>query len=578
VSQETAPQPDPAAAAVQRASMLADVGRYDDALQTVDEALGSFPDDARLLLVEGWLLLKLGRAAEAREVLAAVVASQPNQAWGMHLLSFAEAMLDNLPAARTAADRALELEPNAARYHLRVGYFAAQAPVSKADRALAHEQIASALELEPDAPATLLSAAEISRDLGEIEQAKEYVARGLAQAPEDQDLHYFRAVLAGEYTPTGPRDYGGLVHAANQVTALGEVLGMAPGNVEAGQVLFGRVWGQLLRLVDTPLIMIAVVALSIGWFMGSGPSLHNIYWGAGFAVLWPIFRLITTRTVLSRAPKGYLRRMTHGGADARLRLTGSFATLGVGVVGVLSLLWLREASLVRWLLLLLVLASIVGAAASVLWYRRYFDAAIESGIFAPTDLGFRSAKLARKSIAQSLGWRAFVLLVAGIPAAMMGSLTRADAAPVFLLAVVAWVSPLVYALWRTRVIASRLADEDHAPPGVRPSVVGGPVAGFVSLAIAAVAVLTVAQAPWLPSDRDVAETYVQIDSTSDLYDDCQGRPASRLACVIDKNQERIDEITEDLEQIEVPEFEVPDIDIPEITVPTFTSPPPVVAP
>lgn len=556
MSDDAAQQPDPAAAAVQHASMLADVGRYGDALEVIDEALGSFPDDPRLLGVEGWLLLKLGRAAEARDVLVAVVASQPGQAWGMHLLSIAEAMLDNVPAARTAADRALELEPDTARYHLQVAYLAARAPVSKGDRALAHERIASALELEPDAPATLLSAAEISRELGEVEQAKKYVARGLAQAPDDQGLHFFRAVLVGEYTPVGPRDYSGLTHAADQVTALGEVLGMAPGNVEAGQVLFGRVWGQLLRLVDTPLIMIAVVALSIGLVMGSGPSLHSIYWGAVFALLWPLFRLVTTRTVLSRAPKGYLRRMTHGGADARLRRTASLVTLGVGVVGVLSLLWLREASLVRWLLLLLVLASIVGAVASVLWYRRYFDAAIESGIFAPTDLGFRSSRLARTSIAQSLGWRLFVLLVAGIPAAIMSNLTRGDAAPVFLLAVVAWVSPLVYALWRTRVIASRLANEDHAPPGVRPSVVGGPLAGFVSLAVAAVAVLAVVQAPWLPSERDEAGTYVYIESTSDLYDDCQARPASRLACVIDKNQERMDEITEDLERIEVPEFEV----------------------
>ncbi|MDO7883099.1 tetratricopeptide repeat protein [Salinibacterium soli] len=564
---------DPAVLALRKAKALGDLGKLDDALTAAEEGLRHAPDDTALLTLEAWLLLKAERPAEAKPLLVELVAAQPEDALCLFLLSVAHSSLGDLKDARLAADRALELDPQTARYHLQIALLAVEGPISAADRELAIARVASALELEPESPSTLRSAAEIYRSLGDTDAAKGFVARGLAVAPQDQSLLFMRAVLIGDYTPTSATDQGGLPHVANQVTALGELLGMAPDNVQAGQVLFGRVWGQLLRLVDTPLIMIAIVALSVGAAMGSGPSLHNIYWGAGFAVVWPLFRVITTRSVLSKAPRGYLRRMTRGGADARLRLTASVVTVGIGVVGVLCLLWLREASLVRWLLLLLVVGAVVGAAASVLWYRRYFDAAIESGIFAPTELGFRSARIARSSIARSLTWRVVVLVLAGIPAAMISVLTRADAAPVLMLAVAAWVSPLVYALWRTRAIASRLADVDHAPPGVRPSLVGGPVAGVVSLAVAAVAVLAIVQAPWLPSERDAAGTYIQVDSTSDLYDDCTGRYASRLTCIVDKNEERIEEMNDDLDELDIPDFDVPTLP----PLPTFT-PPPTVGP
>ncbi|MGX5681679.1 tetratricopeptide repeat protein [Schumannella luteola] len=563
---------DPAVIALRKAKALGDLGKLDDALAAAEEGLRHAPDDTALLTLEAWLLLKAERPADAKPLLVELVAAQPEDALCMFLLSVAHSSLGDLKDARLAADRALELDPQTARYHLQIAFLAVEGLISAADRELAIARVASALELEPESPSTLRSAAEIYRALGDTDAAKGFVARGLAVAPQDQSLLFMRAVLIGDYTPTSATDQGGLPHVANQVTALGELLGMAPDNVQAGQVLFGRVWAQLLRLVDTPLIMIAVVALSVGIAMGTGPSLHNIYWGAVFAVVWPLFRLITTRSVLSRAPRGYLRRMTRGGRDARLRFAASFGALGVGVVGVLCLVWLREASLVRWLLLLLVAGSILGAVASVLWYRRYFDAAIESGIFAPTELGFRSARLARSGMVRSLTWRIVVLGVVSILAAMISVLTRADAAPVLIIAVVAWVSPLVYGLWRTRVIASRLADEDHAPPGVRPSVVGGPVAGVVSLALAAAAVLAVVQAPWLPSERDQPQTYVQVDSTSDLYDDCTGRYASRLTCIVDKNEERIEEMNDDFDELDIPEF-----DVPEIEIPTFT-PPPTVGP
>jgi hypothetical protein len=63
-------------------------------------------------------------------------------------------------------------------------------------------------------------------------------------------------------------------------------------------------------------------------------------------------------------------------------------------------------------------------------------------------------------------------------------------------------------------------------------------------------------------ERDAAGVYEPTNGSS--TSDCTGRPASRLACIMDEHQERTDEIVEDLEQIEIP-----DIEVPEITVPTM---------
>ncbi|MDH6182445.1 Flp pilus assembly protein TadD [Microbacteriaceae bacterium SG_E_30_P1] len=577
--------PDPVELALQRARLLADVGRFDDALGVIGEVLGSAPDHEELIATRGWLLLKLGRAAEAREALGALVAAQPNTAWTLYLLSAAELSLENIPAARKAADRALELEPQHPRYHLQVGYAAVAGSISGADRRVAEERVASALELGPDIPRTYEASAEIYRALGETEKAKEFVARGLALAPDDQSLHFLRAVLAGDYTPTSSKDYGGYAFAANQVAAMGEVLGMSPGNVEASQVVFGRVWAQLLRLIDAPLIMLGVVTIGIGAGMGNGPGLQNLYWAAIFAVVWPLFRLVLARLVISRAPKGYVRRMIRPIGSGVWRVVGSLTATAIGLLGVAALLWLRDAALVRVLLLLIVAGAVAGGVASVFWQARYFTAARESGIFQPGELGYRSVRIARKGLNAQLVRRCVMLALVSIVALLISRMTRADAAPVLLIITAAWVAPSIAAVLMVRRISRELGDTEYAPEGVKPSVVAGAFVGITALALGAVVVAAGIQLPWAPSDRDSAGVYTPHDERSDVFDECTGRPANRFACVIDKQQERIDQITEDMEEIEIPDFDFPDLPeldpdgtLPDVTVPEVTPAPEVVVP
>ncbi|MGO3813592.1 MAG: tetratricopeptide repeat protein, partial [Cellulosimicrobium funkei] len=60
-----------------RVEMLVQMGRPERALDEVDEALATVPDDPRLLLAAAWVRLHLQRSADALPLLEQVVAAQP---------------------------------------------------------------------------------------------------------------------------------------------------------------------------------------------------------------------------------------------------------------------------------------------------------------------------------------------------------------------------------------------------------------------------------------------------------------------------------------------------------------------
>lgn len=556
---------DPIEIAAQRATMLAEIGRYDEALGLASEALGDAPDDSRLLLLLAWLHLKLGRPSQAKDALIQVIQALPDAARPYYLLSVAEVNLEHVAEGRAAADRALELDPAYSMHHLQVAHFLVRPPVSAADRTQARERIASALELDPENPRVYLDSAEIERALGDSAKAHELVRRGLAIAPEDAELHYLRAVLAGDHTPSSSRDYGGYWKAADQVAVLGDVLSASPEHIEARQTLLGRLWSQVLRMTDLPLILLGVIAVSIGLFMASGPSITNLYWAAGLVAVWAGFRWILAQSIVSRAPRAAVRRVLRGGRDARWRRIGTATASVVAGVGVVALLAVRDAALVRWVLLVLVVGVVAGGVASALWWNRYILDARQNGLFDRTPLGYRTARLARRSLARVLGWRVAVLVGSLIVAGIVGRMSRGDAAAVVVLAAACWAAPVAVALWRVRRICLELGDEEDAPKGVRPSVVGGPVLGAATLALGAAVIGALVAAPWAPSARDDAGVYEY--RPSEYSSECDGRPASRISCLQEENQERLDELIEEMEDIDIPTFEP--LDLPSITVPTF---------
>lgn len=554
---------DTATAANERAAMLCDLNKFPEALEVVEEALGHFPDDEDLAYTHAWLFIHLGRAGEAREILVRLIDSQPDDPRRYFLLSYAESGLGRPGPARDAADRALELAPDEARYHLRIGYLAADQG-SIANRQVAKERVASGLELAPQDPRTYVSAAEIYRALGKTEEAKAYVASGLALQPDNEALLYVHASLEGDYVPVGPHDYGGLWSAGKEVAAMGALLGSSPNHVAAGHALLGRTWSQLLRLTDAPLVMIAIVAISIGLAMGDGPTLRALYVGAVLAIGIAIFRLTTARVILDRAPKGYVRQMVRGGRTARLRLTLSLIALLAGIVGVVCLIVLREASLVRWLLVFLAVAAVLGGIGSALWRLRLINSAHEAGIYGPNANGFRTAVEGRKGLTGTVVRRVLIFSAGGVLALIISSMTRADAAPVLMLALAAWVGSSAVALFRLRRIGADLAYEEGAPPKVAPSVIGGAALALVMVVVLGTTAIALTHVPWTPNARDQAGVY---DPTVDVSSsDCAGTLARKLACFIENRQEPVDYFPDD-EEIDIPEIVIPDFEGPDINIP-----------
>jgi len=99
-------------ALVNRASLLAVLGRPEDALTSLDRALARKPDQAEILANRGALLQSLGRTGEAVTAFEQALARNPGIAEAWDNLATALAAMGETDRALGAFDRALALAPN----------------------------------------------------------------------------------------------------------------------------------------------------------------------------------------------------------------------------------------------------------------------------------------------------------------------------------------------------------------------------------------------------------------------------------------------------------------------------------
>lgn len=111
--------------AEQRAAMLNDLGRYEEALATLRPALASDPHDEGLLVQMAVSLIDLDREAEAIDHLRTAAAAEPNSARVHKLLSLALRHAGDPRAAYLAAVRATQLAPFDANAHTQVAWSSA---------------------------------------------------------------------------------------------------------------------------------------------------------------------------------------------------------------------------------------------------------------------------------------------------------------------------------------------------------------------------------------------------------------------------------------------------------------------
>ncbi|MCR1984149.1 tetratricopeptide repeat protein [Cellulosimicrobium cellulans] len=543
-----------------RVELLVQMGRPERALDEVDEALAAVPDDARLLLAAAWVRLHLQRSADALPLLEQVVAAQPTADGALYLLSVARQNTGDVPGARDAARRALELDPDDARYHLQLADAHLSGRVRGADRRLARERIAAALELAPEVPDRLAQAARLWSRLGDDDRARALVRQGLAVAPEHEDLLYLDAALA--------------LDASRSAQGYSGVLAMNPEHAEAGYLLHLSVWQQVLRLVEMPVLLVGAVALVVAFAMSDAHVGSVPVWGI-VVLLWTGVTALRVVPVLLQVPRGLLRRT--------LRRTpfrsGTVVAIAVGWAGVLAglaLLYLvRDAVAVRWFLVGLGAALALVTVTSAVLHGAMFTQARELGYLPPGATGAARVAALRANLRRAVVRRVVVLGVVAVVVAGVGSgaLAREDARPVAALAAVAYVLPLVVGMWAAwRVAARQRAASDERPPVSTAAAVRAGLGGAVLLLATVLLLLAEAAAlaalPVAPDEHDADGRYVQEERAprdpGSAVQECSGRPATRLACIQENNRVRQEEFQERLGDLDVPTIDVPTFDVPDL--------------
>ena len=166
---------------------LAAVGRFDEAMEVLErlDALG-VSDDAQTTALRGWVLCELGRNDEALRALDQALRAEPSLVLAAGMKGQVLRAMDRLDEALAALDRALELAPNLAWLHAERG--ATLRLLGRYQEALG--AVTRALEIAPDNPAALGTKGQVKwREQGKKVEALAAIDGALALAPNVAWLH-----------------------------------------------------------------------------------------------------------------------------------------------------------------------------------------------------------------------------------------------------------------------------------------------------------------------------------------------------------------------------------------------------
>jgi hypothetical protein len=164
------------AAAFERVQLLIETRRPADALRVAQEALRNSPADPTLTAAVGWASLAAGDVSAARTWIERALALNPNEGWIQNL--YAHALLNepvNAAEARTAAQRAVELDPHDASYL----YTLVRACLSAKDRTGAEQAATAIRRTSPGTHLGPLAEALIELDRGRVYRRTRYSVGGV---------------------------------------------------------------------------------------------------------------------------------------------------------------------------------------------------------------------------------------------------------------------------------------------------------------------------------------------------------------------------------------------------------------
>ncbi|HMA94264.1 MAG TPA: tetratricopeptide repeat protein, partial [Polyangiaceae bacterium] len=183
--------------ALERGQLYEASGQTEEALRAFESALTKAPNDPDLMLRVGCGKITAGRPQEAEQLLKKVLEQRPTSAETHHCLGRAQ-LLDgsNLATALRTLERAVELDPHRAEYHLYVGWAA-----NEAGRvALAEQALKKALELDQGLGDAYWQRGILRYRQGAVKDAVADLTRALELMPGRYEAH---AALADAYFDLG---------------------------------------------------------------------------------------------------------------------------------------------------------------------------------------------------------------------------------------------------------------------------------------------------------------------------------------------------------------------------------------
>ncbi len=183
--------------ALERGLLFEESGNREQALHAYEQALAKAPTDLDVMLRVGCGKAAAGRGKEASVLLRKVLEVRPNSAETSHCLG--RALLvegNNLSDAQRMLQRAVELDPNRAQYHLYVGWVAAD--IGQMDKARA--SFNKALELDKGFADAYWRRGILSARQGAAKDAVADFTEALRLRPSAYDVH---AALADSYYDLG---------------------------------------------------------------------------------------------------------------------------------------------------------------------------------------------------------------------------------------------------------------------------------------------------------------------------------------------------------------------------------------
>lgn len=553
---------------LQRSELLAASDRDEESLALVNEALALVPEHPTLLAQRAWILNKLDRNASALEAASTALIYEPDFVPALVQLSVAQMGIGDAPAAEASMLRGLELAPEFSTLHLLYAHLVASnlgtRSQKKHRRALAESHVDTALELNPEDPDGFRRASNIAWTLGKIVLAEYYVDRGLSLAPDNLDLLTLRADLTtASASPTGKYDV-----ITPQRVALSEankILRLDPQHRGARRKLFSGFWYEYALLTDVPIGLLAVVAVTFATSFRASGTVWSPLAGTAIVLIAAAVRLFSYFMVTAEVNPGFKRLVTRETPFSTVRRWLTAFSWLIAVLGAVSALFVRDALVIRWLIVALGLASLAALAASIIWQCSFPASSRRAGGFSNDIDSLARIRDYRGSLRARIPLRILGALVLAAVLSYFSNGGREDAFPVGMMALAAMIlSPLAGILVMRRTEKKIFED---LPAGTiplpqvyrRPGVVGlllSAVVGCVALVILATNTLGI---PVLPNQGDAIGSYETGAQPADTgQTQCQGRPANRLACMIKQNKERAET---GYPGIDVTEIDIPDFDM-----------------